>query len=642
MNELYWLPRIANFGSSLEAIGESKEAPALKLRKLRGLANHRLDFNQSAKVDRALAALLAQTEIPVSGFTPLKVAILCSSTIEPFLPSIRIGALRRGLLIECYTGAYNQYRQELLDASSGLHRFKPDVVIFSFHPGEIRWALDLKASAVKITQQVADVIEDWAGLWNCAQQLGAVVIQQNIMIPGLRVFGQLDTIKPATAMSFLAELNRALRVKSAEQGVLVLDLDDLAAQGGKSAWFDPALWHHAQLAISPVFAPLFGDHVGRMLAAIRGLSQKCLVLDLDNTLWGGVVGEEGLESIELGPGSAAGEIFSGFQEYLKSLKERGILLAVCSKNEMRAAMLPFQGHPGMKLRLEDFAVFIANWKDKASNIRQIAARLNIGLEAMVFFDDNPAERGWIREALPDVLVLEAPEDPARYADALSDSGYFEAVNLTEEDLQRVNQYAAQTQREALKEKTPTLDGFLQGLGMQMTVSSFDGPGAARIAQLMNKTNQFNLTTRRYTEAQVLQRARANDVTTFQFRLKDVYGDCGMISVVILTPVQSSGGQELLIDAWLMSCRVFGRQVEFEVLNQIVEQARKLGAHFFRGEYIPTEKNGLVREHYQRMGFARVDEADGAGQAGRSVWRLSLDSYRPHHTHIRARHSSEIA
>lgn len=612
---LPWLPKPRDFEADLRALRRAPTPGALQ-----ALANHDLDLSETSRLDKTLR------EAPLAGapgLSALRLALLSTSTVDHLLPALRVAALRRGLLLELYVGPYDQLHQELMNPASGLHAFRPEAVFFAVDARRAVPELPASASSADAEAEAARRAAEWAGLWERAKALGALVIHQNAVVPPLRLLGHRDALTPGSGPQAALRLNAAVAARAAEAGILVLDLDSLASAVGKAAWCQARLWHHAKQEVSPLHAALYGDHLARVLAAARGLSRKCLVLDLDNTLWGGVIGDDGLEGIELGQGTGAGEAFSDFQRYVRSLRARGIILAACSKNDEKAARLPFERHPETVLKLDDFAVFLANWEDKAANMRAIAARLNIGLDALVFFDDNPAERARVRQALPQVAVPEVPEDPAGYAQLLSDAGWFEAVALTAEDSARAEQYAADAKRQGLMGEQQDLDGFLKGLGMEMTVSPFDPEGLARVAQLINKSNQFNLTTRRYTEVQVGEMMADPALATFQVRLKDAYGDLGMISVVILRPAARQGG--FLIDTWLMSCRVLGRQVEAEVLNAVAARAKAMGGRFLVGEYLPTAKNALVREHYAKLGFTAAD-------AG--LWELDLTAYRPRPTHIR--------
>jgi FkbH-like protein len=344
------------------------------------------------------------------------------------------------------------------------------------------------------------------------------------------------------------------------------------------------------------------------------------VLDLDNTLWGGVIGDDGLDGIVLGQGSPRGEAFLSVQQAAFDLRSRGVVLAVCSKNNDEVARAPFREHTEMLLREEHIAVFQANWIDKASNLEAIAKTLNIGLDALVFLDDNPAERAQMRAALPMVAVPELPQEPAWYAWTLHAAGYFEAANYSAEDRLRSESYRADAKRAEVMAKARDLGDYLSSLEMVITVSPFDTKGRQRIAQLINKSNQFNLTTRRYTEAQVAAMETDADLFTLQVRLEDKFGDFGMIGVVICRPdAEESGLWD--IDTWLMSCRVLGRKVEEGMLYKIVEELRRRGATRLIGRYFPTAKNNMVRDHYGKLGFDLIEEpAEGR------VFELQLSGY----------------
>ena len=376
----------------------------------------------------------------------------------------------------------------------------------------------------------------------------------------------------------------------------------------------------------PQITPFYGDLLGRLLQAQQGQTFKCLVLDLDNTLWGGVIGDDGLEGIVLGQGSALGEAFAAFQGYARDLSERGIILAVCSKNDEKNALEPFEKHPDMVLKKGDIACFAASWQDKAAAIRGIADQLRIGLDSLVFADDNPFERNIVRRELPMVAVPELPEDPALYATALADAGYFEAVHLTAEDLQRSQQYQANLQREHTKASTTDLTGYLESLNMELRWGRFDRIGHQRIVQLINKTNQFNLTTRRYTDEEVAKVIGDPNVLSLQLRLLDRFGDNGVIALVIGRPLPCAVAIE--IDTWLMSCRVLGRQVEQATLNLIAAEARRLGAESLIGRYLPTAKNGMVADHFAKLGFSACEWEDS------TRWKLNLKDFVPVPTFMR--------
>lgn len=633
-NLLHWLPDHPDFR---EAIAICRQITGFReqIHYLRKIAKHNLDFTQTLRVDRRLQETLTAHLTEAINFQTIRLAVLASSTIEHLIPAIRVAALRRGLIAECYIAPYGQYRQEILDPASGLYEFQPDVVLLALNGNDVGVKLPRSCPIQDVKAAVDQRVDEWANLWEIINtQLMAITIQQMMVIPPERLFGQYDAVLPASPTSILNQVNEVLRSRAAEHKVLLLNTDEIAAYIGKHLWCDTALWHHAKQDISPVYSPLYGDYLGRMLAAVRGLSYKCLVLDLDNTVWGGVIGDDGLSGILLGQGNAVGEAFYAFQSYAKALKERGIILAICSKNEEVNALEPFEKHPEMVLRRDDIAVFVANWEDKATNLKRIANTLNIGLDSLVFFDDNPVERAVVRQFAPAIAVPEVPEDPALYVRCLSDAGYFEAVSFSSDDTKRAEQYLANSHRNELKEKSHSLEGFLGSLHMEMTVASIDSVSLPRATQLINKSNQFNLTTRRYTEAQVKQMSEDSDVLCLQIRLKDDFGDNGLISVAIAKPVIFESGRALHVDTWLMSCRVLGRQVEQEVLNVLVDQAHQRGYRILHGEYIRTAKNGIVKEHYAKLGFELIHEKQEGEEAFRSLWKLDLDQFKGFKTFIK--------
>ena len=483
-------------------------------------------------------------------------------------------------------------------------------------------AQDAEAAFVELQARIQEC-------WRIAQDaFRCPVIHQTPLPVHPALLGSNEHRLPGSKAAFITRLNASLRLMADAAGVDLLSLDEHALRDGIAAWHDPILWHRAKQEVSPGIAPLYGDLVMRIVAAKLGRSYKALVLDLDNTLWGGVIGDDGLEGIVLGQGSALGEAFIAFQSYARELSRRGVILAVCSKNDTANATEPFDKHPEMLLKQADIASFVANWSDKAANIRAIATHLNIGLDSLVFVDDNPFERALVRQELPMVAVPEVGDDPASYAQTIADAGDFEGVAVTQEDRERAGQYQGNQLREALKASATDLPSYLRSLDMELTWRRFDKSGLSRTTQLINKTNQFNLTTRRYSEADVLAVMQDNRCFGLQLRLLDRFGDNGVISVVI---GKMQDNDDLLIDTWLMSCRVLGRQVEPTTLNLIASQAQQLGARWLVGEYIPTKKNGMVRDHYARLGFQLVEETDAGSRAV-----LDLTSYVPSETFILVR------
>ena len=520
-------------------------------------------------------------------------------------------------MIEVHTGAYGQYRQDLLDPNSSLHNFAPQFVLFSITARDTIAGVPLTATSDEVNETIARSIDELRLLWRKAREtFNATIIQQTFLDITEPVFGSYDRLVPGAPTQVIKQLNDQLSKAAAQDSALLLDIARASERDGIDAWFDTGNWLHGKLEIAPEAAVPFGEMVARIVAAQRGLSKKCLVFDLDNTLWGGVIGDDGLEGLVLGEGSAVGEAHLALQRYAKQLKERGVILAVCSKNDPAIAEAAFRDHPEMLLRRSDISAFLANWDDKAENLKAIATQLNIGLDSLVFVDDNPVERARIRQSLPMVAVPELPKDIANYVRCLADAGYFETVAFTSEDRQRTEQYAANAEREAYRKISGSMDDFLRGLQMSVVFGQFRTADLVRVTQLFNKTNQFNTTTRRYTSEEVANFAAGNETMTLQFRLLDKYGDNGLVSAMILQP-NPNLPEVFEIDNWVMSCRVFGRQLEFEALNIAVEQARRRGIKAFHAAYIPTSKNGVISELYPSLGFSPV--SDETPRNGATYW-----------------------
>jgi FkbH-like protein len=622
-----WLPVATNFRENLQAALESPK-PVDFLEKLASLAQHRLGFLETLQLDRALSQWTLE---PVAGFSLVRLAILASSTVDHLVPAIRVAGLRRRLLIDVRVGAYGQYRQELLSPASFLPQFAPQMVLFSLTAREAAGGVRLTATETEVDATIVRWIDELRVLWGKAREtFNATVIQQNFLNVAEPVFGSYDRLVAGAPTRVFARINDRLYEAAAQDGVLLVDIAGASERDGLDTWFDVDRWFQGRLEVAPQTAPLYGDMVARLVAAQYGMSKKCLVLDLDNTLWGGAIGDDGLEGIILGEGNAIGEAHLALQRYARQLKERGVILAVCSKNDPAIAESAFKEHPEMILQRQDISAFMANWDDKAINLKAIAARLNIGLDSLVFVDDNPVERARIRQSLPGVAVPELPNDIARYVRCLADAGYFEAVAFTSEDRQRTEQYAANAERQSLFEMTGTLDDFLRNLQMSVFFGPFAAADLVRVTQLFNKTNQFNTTTRRYSAEEVAHFAAAEQMVTLQFRLLDKYGDNGLVSAMILRP-DPKQPEIFEIDNWVMSCRVFGRQLEFEAMNIAVEQASRRGGKAVRADYIPTPKNAVISELYSSLGFSTLN--DRTPQGGGTCWFLDLTKYITRSTHI---------
>ncbi len=560
---------------------------------------------------------------------PVRLAILGSSTVEHLAAGIRVGGLRRSIWIDTYTPEYGQYTQELIDPNSGFYNFAPNAVLFALDAYHLMQGLELNSPG-SVASALDGILDRLEAQWLTVKRQVPAQIIQNVPLPVfLPLIGSNEHRLAGSKLAGLRQFSTLLRDRADTAGVDLVALDDRAVSDGISAWHDPALWHRAKQEIHPQASALYGDLVARLLAADQGRSSKCLVLDLDNTLWGGVIGDDGLGGIKLGQGSARGEAHLAFQHYARDLSRRGIILAVCSKNDEANALEPFAMHPEMALKRADIACFVANWTDKATNLREIARRLNIGLDSLVFADDNPAERAVVRRELPMVEVPELPEDPTGYAACIAEAGFFEAVRLTSEDGQRTQLYQQNVARESLLETATDMEGYLRSLDMQAIWDRFTPVSQARVVQLINKTNQFNLTTCRVTDDEISALASDPSALTLQIRLIDHFGDNGIISIVAGKLELST--RLMKLDIWLMSCRVLGRGVEEETLNLIVSEARRVGALGLIGRYIPSPKNGMVRDHYMKLGFSLIaEEPDGT-----TNWALDVNSFEPRPTFIKS-------
>lgn len=612
---LTWLPPApADFSAACKRLAESGENLG---RQLRSLANHALDEHQLARLGRVIRSAQDRAA-SLSPLTPFRLGVLGNGTIDLMVPILIATAARHGIALSCVRGSYDQFLQDALDPASAVNRARPDAVLLMLdHRGlAIQPAPGNASAAAQGVDAAAGLLETIRAAVRANS--GATCILQTLAPPPETLFGSLDRGLPGTARSMVAAVNERIVASVMQSDDVLLDVAGLAETVGLAEWHSPAQWNMAKLPFADACVPLYADHVARTVAALRGKSRRCLVLDLDNTVWGGVIGDDGLEGIKIAQGDATGEAHLSVQQMALSLRNRGVVLAVSSKNTDSVARRPFAEHPDMVLREEHIAVFQANWDDKATNIRAIAQALALGLESLVFLDDNPVERGLIRRELPEVAVPELDDDPALYARTLAAAGYFESVRFLDEDRARAEMYQGNARRLALQSQTGDIDAYLRSLDMRIVFSSFDRTSRARVAQLINKSNQFNLTTRRYTEAEVAAAEADPDVLGLHARLIDTFGDNGIICVVICRPAEPG---VWLIDTWLMSCRVLGRRVEQMVLREILLRARANGIATLRGAYRPTERNELVRDHYRKLGFVHT----GTDEDGATWWELGADA-----------------
>ena len=570
---------------------------------------------------KAVARGLARPDVqPV----PLRLAMLGGCTLFP-LHELTVHLLdSAGLQVELFVGDFDNYVAEITEEGSALYEFKPDMVFLL--PGAQRFRytqplIDSRSTVQAAAEHLAGELLDLCRTVH--ERAGAEVMLGNFLLPGRHDPGAYRSRTLASDWSFRKWINLELGL-NAPSYVRICDLEFIGNRMGALVAEDMRGWFESKQPGSPALIVAVAQEIARLVHGLRSPPKKVLALDLDNTLWGGVVADDGLEGIEIGDTSPRGEAFKAFQRYARALKERGVLLGVVSKNDHAQAMEPFLKHPEMVLRAEDFASFKANWEPKSDNLRRMAAELGLGLDSFVFVDDNPAEIELVRQLAPQVMTILLDPDPSHYVTQLQDCRWFEPHHITHEDLQRSGQYQAEHERRVLRASATDMNAYLESLGMEAIISEFALVDVPRLAQLINKSNQFNLTTRRRTEAEVQSLLADPDYACFSVRLTDRFGDHGLISVVI----GRVHNDALEIDTWVMSCRVLKRQVEELVLNELARLARARACRRLTGTYLPTPKNDMVRTLYPGLGFHVISDSPT-----HSTHQLPLDSFVPRATKI---------
>jgi FkbH-like protein len=566
------------------------------------------------------AELKRNLKAPAGGLPVVRLAVVADSATQLVVQALRGYAFAVGIHLQVFEADYDQVDLQVLDESSELYRFDPEFVLL-WHCAEKALARFQRTPAAAHTAFADEHVAQVGRLVAAIGARGkAQIIYPDLIEYDDSTFGSFGLKVPASWRHQVRKINFGLGELAREhKHLLPFDLSTLSLVLGLDATRDHRLAITTSTVLSLDALPFFAKGVLDIVAAATGRFKKCLILDLDNTVWGGVIGDDGMDGIEVGD-LGIGAAFSQLQRWARGLKQRGVILAVSSKNEAANAREPFEKHPDMELRLEDIAVFQANWENKADNIRHIQSILEIGFDSMVFLDDNPVERAQVRQELPEVCVPELPEDPTTWLPFLRRLGLFETTAFTEADDARTLQYQQEATRREVQLGFANEDEFLASLEMNAKVEALTAYNIPRVAQLIVRSNQFNLRTIRHSEEEVRQMAAADDVFALAVSLDDRFGNYGLISVVILKRVERS----LFIDTWLMSCRVLKRGVETFVLNEAVEVARRVGADTLIGEYLPTAKNALVKEHYPRLGFEPFD--------GR--WRLEVGAYQPRRSHVK--------
>ena len=557
----------------------------------------------------------------------LRIAVLGGVTTNEMVDLLEVLLLAENFRPVFYQSEYNRYFEDAVLEPEKILAFKPDIVYVHTHWMNIQQAPAASATAAELQNALTAELARYQAIWTSIHTaIGCHIIQSNFETPPVGLLGNSDCVADGGRVRFVWELNLAFSKASSENRRLsIQDLNSLAASMGHAQWHDWTRWYSYKIPTTPEASFSIARSLTAMIGAMFGRSKKCLVLDLDNTLWGGVIGDDGPDKIQIGKETALAEAYTAFQEYCLELRQRGILLAVCSKNNLETARAGFS-HPDSVLKLEHFSAFKANWEPKHQNIQEIAKELNLGLDSFVFVDDNPAERSLVQAQLPMVLTPDIGGDVALYPSILQGTRCFEVVRLSQEDLERAEAYAANATRATMAGKFADYGAYLDSLQMHGEIDVFQPVYLDRITQLINKTNQFNLTTRRYTFAEVEELSKSDSYIPLYGRLSDTFGDNGLISVLI----GRRDGETLHLDLWLMSCRVLKRDVEFAMLDAMVEHARQRGIATIVGYYYRTAKNAMVEEHYKRLGFTH-ESSSGDGNC--SVWTLNIAGYKSQCKHI---------
>ena len=554
----------------------------------------------------------------------VKLTLVGDTATQLLVTALKGTGVLRGYEIELFEAEYNQVERQLLDPTSDLYQFNADfIVIFqSTHKlGEHHSLLSVEQQSFLADERIrfiTSVCENPAFASKKIIYLNYPEIEDT-------VFGSYANKVVSSFTYQVRKLNYELmRLSQLYQNLFICDIAGLQNKLGRDQMFAANIYTSTEMILSVDALPYVASRVMDIVCAVKGQFKKCLILDLDNTIWGGVIGDDGLEGIQLGHGLGIGKAFTEFQMWVKKLKQRGIIICVASKNNEDIAKEPFEKHPDMVLKLDDIAVFQVNWETKVDNIRTIQNILSISFDSMVFLDDNPFERNMVRENIKGITVPELPEDPAEYLEYLYSLNLFETASYSNLDKDRTKQYQVEAQRVSLSKTFTNEADFLKSLNMVSVVSGFTKFNTPRVAQLSQRSNQFNLRTVRYTDADIEALANDPNVIDLSFTLEDKFGDNGLIAVIIMKPLDK---ETLFVDTWFMSCRVLKRGMENFTLNIMVEKAKEAGYKEIIGEYLPTPKNGMVAEHYPQLGFTKIVGCDP------NQWQLSIADYKKRECYI---------
>lgn len=544
-----------------------------------------------------------------------RIAILGGSTTNDIKLVMELFLLNNGIEPEFYESEYNQYYQDAMFPNAELEAFAPDVIYIHTSNRNITQYPVVTDEAAQIDEMLAAEVKKFTGMWDRLYEVyHCPIIQNNFEMPLYRLMGNKDVSDIHGAGNYITRLNMEFYKYAQEhENFYICDINYIAADFGLKEWSDPFYWNMYKYALNVSAIPYLSFNVANIIKSIFGKNKKGFVLDLDNTLWGGVIGDDGVDNIILGPEESEGQVYTEFQKYIKAHKQLGIVLNVDSKNDHENAVSGLN-HPDSELKPEDFIAIKANWEPKDRNFKEIAAELNLLPESLVFIDDNPAERAIVTGQLPGVS---APELDAvhHYIQTIDRSGFFEVTSLSKDDLKRNEMYMENAKRAKLEASFENYTDYLLSLEMKATIKPFEPIYMARIAQLTNKSNQFNLTTHRYTQAEIETLAADDHYITLYGKLEDKFGDNGVVSIVI-GHVQ---GDVCHVDLWLMSCRVLKRDMEFAMMDALVAACGKCKVKTIRGYYYPTAKNNMVREFYKLQGFDKISE----DEAGNTEWNFEI-------------------
>lgn len=553
------------------------------------------------------------------GLKKIKMALLGDTATQFLNIALKGTAIDEGFDLDIFEADFGQISRQILDPTSEYYEFSADyTIIFESSHKLLSQYYKSYDSQLSFAQNKISYIEE---LYETIQnRTKSKVIYCNFTGIDNQVFGNFANKVESSFVFQQNKLNYLLSELAVKKSNLfIADLLSIQSKWGRNFMFSPNIYVNTEMVLSLDVLPIVAHHMASIISSVEGKFKKCLILDLDNTTWGGIIGDDGLEKIQIGS-LGIGKAFTELQQWVKALQKRGIIIAVCSKNDEDKAKEPFEKHPDMVLKMDDIAVFVANWDNKADNIRKIQNILNIGFDSMVFLDDNPFERNIVRENLPDVCVPELPEDPAEYLEYLYSLNLFETASFSENDADRTKQYQVEAQRAIALDSFTNVEDFLKSMNMVSDVQAFNSFSKPRVSQLTQRSNQFNLRTVRYTEQEVEDLMNSDNHHTISFTLVDKYGDNGLICVIVL---EKKDQETLFIESWLMSCRVLKRGMEEFTLNTIVETAKKNGFKYVVGEYLPTAKNQMVKDHYGRLGFEEQEDK----------WVLNVDEYQSKQVYI---------